>query len=98
MGQTIEIVDTAVVGGVLVVDTDRTIAGQDGEGFDGVAAARGAAGFPARLAERLFAADAEIDHVFVMSNTLTVRRREGWDDASIDAVTGVVADFFRFYR
>jgi len=98
VGQTIEIRGTAVVDGVLVVDTDRSLAGQDGEGFDGVEAARAADGFPARLAGRLFEADSAIDHVFVMSNTVTVRRVGGWDDASRARAAGVVSDFFLFYR
>lgn len=98
MGQTIEIRGTAVVDTVLVVDTDRSLAGQDGEGFDGIEEAREAEGFPAVLAGRLFEADAAIDHVFVMSNTVTARRASGWDDASRDRATAIIAEFFLFYR
>lgn len=98
MGQTIEIRGTAVVDSVLVVDTDRTLAGQDGEAFDGIDEAREAEGFPAELAVRIFEADAAVDHVFVMSNTVTARRAGGWDDAARDRVVALIADLFRFYR
>ncbi len=97
MGQTIEITKTAVVGTVLLFDTDRSLAGQDGCGFDGADAARDAAGFPAVLAVRLFEGDPGIDHVFVMSNTVTVRRPQGWDADAADRAAGIISDFFRFY-
>lgn len=98
MGQTIEINRTDVIDHVLVVDTDRSLAGQEGESYSGVEAARSRAGFPARLAVALFESDRSIDHVFVMSNTVSVRRLAAWDDAARDAVIEVVANFFRFYR
>lgn len=98
MGQTIEINATDVVDHVLVIDTDRSLAGQDGESYSGVEAARLKDSFPARLAVRLFEADAEVDHVFVMSNTVSVRRPSGWSDDAIERATGIVAEFFRHYR
>jgi hypothetical protein len=97
MGQTIEINGTDVVDHVLVIDTDRSLAGQDGERYSGVEAARLKTSFPARLAVRLFEADDEVDHVFVMSNTVSVRRPSGWNAGSIDRSAGVVSAFFRFY-
>jgi hypothetical protein len=33
-----------------------------------------------------------------MSNTVSIRRPSGWDQADVDAAAGVVSDFFRFYR
>lgn len=96
MGQTIDILDTTVIGDALVVDTDRSLAGQDGEGFSRDTA--GDATFPARLAGRLFEADPGVDHVFVMSNTVTIRRSGGWDAAAEDAARSVVSRFFRFYE
>lgn len=97
MGQTIEILKTARLGATLVVDTDRTIAGQDGEAYASAAEAAESTTYPARLAAALFAADPAIDHVFVMSNTVTLRR-EAWDDDLVARVTKVVTDFFLFYR
>ena len=98
MGQTIEINGTAVIDHVLVIDTDRSLAGQDGESYSGVEAARLKTSFPARLAVRLFEGDAEVDHVFVMSNTVSVRRPSGWTDTAIDNASDVVSVFFRHYR
>lgn len=98
MGQTIEINGTDVIDHVLVIDTDRSLAGQDGEAFSGVAAARLKSTFPARLAVRLFEADQAVDHVFVMSNSVSVRRPSGWDDQAVSTISEVVSEFFRHYR
>jgi endonuclease/exonuclease/phosphatase family metal-dependent hydrolase len=97
VGQTIQINRTVVVDQVLVIDTDRSIAGQDGEAFSGRESARTQSTFPARLAVRLFESDEAIDHVFVMSNTVSVRRLPVWSESDVKSATQVVADFFRFY-
>lgn len=97
MGQTIEIRDTDVVGDVLVIDADRTLAGQDGEAFNGVEAARRGTTFPARLAVRLYEQVPGIDHVFVMSNAVSIRRPRGWSDEEREGAARVVSEFFRFY-
>lgn len=97
MGQTIEINNTKTVDRVLIVDTDRSIAGQDGETFKGVEAARRGTTFPARLAVRIFESDGSVDHVFVMSNTVSVRRLADWDADSVESTTRIITEFFRFY-
>ena len=97
MGQTIEINNTTVIDRMLMIDTDRTLAGQDGEAYGGVEAARRSVTFPGRLAVRLFEDDPGIDHVFVMSNQVAVRRFAGWDAEKASVAERVVADFFRFY-
>ncbi|MDX1448375.1 MAG: hypothetical protein R3246_04860 [Acidimicrobiia bacterium] len=97
MGQTIEINKTTVIDRVLMIDTDRTLAGQDGEAYGTVEAARRSTTFPAKLAARILEADPAADHVFVMSNQVSVRRPGGWDDAAVAAVAGLVSDFFRIY-
>lgn len=97
MGQTIQINRTAVIDQVLVIDTDRSLAGQDGEAFSGRESARTQSTFPARLAVRLFESDESIDHVFVMSNTVSVRRLPVWSEDAVKGAVQVVADFFRFY-
>ena len=97
MGQTIEILKTATIDHVLVIDTDRSLAGQDGEAFNGVEAARRGTTFPARLAVRLFESDEAVDHVFVMSNTVSIRRPPGWPDDLVASASRVVSEFFRFY-
>lgn len=97
MGQTIEIKKVTPIGRVLVVDTDRSLTGQDGESFTGKQTAGQVDTFPARLAVRLFEADSEVDYVHVMSNTVSIRRRTDWDDALMTASSEVVAEFFRVY-
>ncbi|MFQ5522102.1 MAG: hypothetical protein ACE5F5_00795 [Acidimicrobiia bacterium] len=94
MGQDVEINESVVLDGVLIVDTDRSFTGQDGYAItpgvevDGVVAL---------LAERLFSLDLGIDHIYVLSNTVTVRRREGWDEESAGAVEQVIHTFLRHY-
>jgi hypothetical protein len=97
MGQTIEINNTEIVDHVLLIDTDRSLAGQDGESYGGVETARLGDTFPAQLAVRLFETDSSVDHVFVMSNSVSVRRPAGWDDEAVSRASSTVAEFFRFY-
>ena len=98
MGQTIQIRDTDVVDDVLLVSTDRSFTGQDGESYGPGDPIGSDAIFPAQLAGRLFESDPSIDHVYVMSNALSIRRKGGWDDSSVGAAREVVGSFFRFYE
>lgn len=101
MGQTIEIDETVQLGDVLLVSTDRSLTGQDGEAYTPGSISNDSnekAIFPAHLARRLFEADPTIDHVYVMSNTLSIRRPGGWDDAAVDLARQTVSNFFRFYK
>lgn len=95
MGQQIEIMTTTVDGQVAAFHTDRGITGQDGASFGGVDDADGS--FPGDLAARLFGDVDGIDHVFVSSNQVVVRRPGGWDDASVTTARGVIERFFVFY-
>lgn len=94
MGQTVQIKDVVTVGEVLILDTDRSFTGQDGE-----AAAPGSSvgGVPGILAAELFGLGLGIDHVFVQQNQVTVRRPGGWDESSTDKVSDTTASFLRFY-
>jgi ferredoxin--NADP+ reductase len=83
------------MGSVALFSTDRSITGQDGVGF--VPGAMRDDGPPAELARRLFEADSSIDHVYVLSNTVSIRRREAWDDDSLDDVSGVIRGLFIHY-
>ena len=94
MGQNVEIRDTVTMGDVLMVDTDRSFTGQDGQV---VTPENEGVGVPALLATRLFDLGLEIDHVFVLQNTVTVRRQGGWDEDSAGSVSDVVHTFLRFY-
>lgn len=94
MGQNVEIKRTSTIGDVLVIDTDRSFTGQDGHTItpDGPRS-----GVPGRLADRLFSLDLGIDHVFVLQNTVTVRRPGGWDEDTAGTVAGVAESFLRYY-
>lgn len=96
MGQTIVINGTRRIGDVLVIDTDRSITGQEGEAYTPGYTTQ-ASTFPARLSERLFEADPNIDRVHVMSNAVSIKRSGGWTDEAARTVTDVVTGFFRFY-
>lgn len=94
MGQDVIIKDTVIMGDVLMVDTDRSLTGQDGH-IIGLDTERN--GFPGRLADQLFALDLGIDHVHVLQNTVTVRRDGGWDDDTAAAVADATGSFLRYY-
>lgn len=94
MGQNVEIKESVTLGDVLVIDTDRSFTGQDGHI---ITPDSGRSGVPGMLAERLFALDLGIDHVYVLQNTVTVRRSGGWDEDTAGAVTDATVSFLRFY-
>ena len=96
MGQTIELKST-VLGDTALFDTDRSISGQDGQGFDSAGKAGADPTAAGRLAARVFESDAEIDHVFVLSNQVTVRREGGWNDEAVDRAAAAIRDSFVFY-
>lgn len=94
MGQRIEVRPLAL-GEVAIFDTDRSITGQDGHTFTGPVQSEG---IPASLANRLFANDPEIEHVHVLSNTVSVRRLGGWSEADLARAAEVVSNLFVFYE
>ncbi len=96
MGQTIE-VKSVLMGEVALFDTDRTMTGQDGRGFDSVAATSGDTTTAARLAAALFERDPAINRVYVLSNQVTVRQTGEWSDETAATAAGVVRDFLIFY-
>lgn len=97
MGQKITIEDTDVVGDVLVVDTDRSVTGQDGTGYESAEAAEADGRFPGKLASRLFADLDGVSHVFVASNTVVIQRSGGWADEAVAGACDVISNFFVFY-
>ncbi len=97
MGQVINVSRITIIGDAAVFDSDRSISGQDGDGFSSVAEAAEGATFAARLAEAIFEADTSIGHVHVASNSVVVKRGDGWDDSTTSATAGVIRDFFVFY-
>lgn len=94
MGQNVEIKNSVSVGDVFVLDTDRSFTGQEGHVITPESMTNGV---PGRLAERLFALDLGIDHVYVLQNTITLRRPGGWDEDTAGLVKDVTESFLRFY-
>ena len=96
MGQTIKVLGTTVLPGLAIIDTDRSITGQDGSSYG--SAGEASDDFPGRLAARLFERIDGVNHVFVASNQVVVGRDGGWNDSNtLSAATQVVTDFFVFY-
>ena len=92
MGQTVIVNDSRELEDVLLLDTDRSFTGQDG---DGEISCESGSWRPGVLADELFDLGLDIDHVYVLQNTVTMRRPGGWDDQSKAAVTSVVERFLR---
>ena len=95
MGQQIEVAEAVVLDSVAVFDTDRTFSGQDGVSYsrsDEVDVT-----FPSQLAGRLFESDTAVDHVFVFSNTVSVRRPGGWEEGLLSSTRDMITNFFVFY-
>ena len=98
MGKPIAVISAAIVGEVAVFDTDRSITGQDGTGFDSADAASAAGdSLPGRLSARLFEAIPGLSHAFVASSQVVLRRTGGWDDATHAVAGEVIGRFFVFY-
>jgi ferredoxin--NADP+ reductase len=95
MGQRIE-VDANPLGEIALFSLDRSLTGQDGVAFT----RPGESGEEptVALARRLFAADDRIDHVHILSNTVSARRRDGWDDEEIERASEVIAELFVHYQ
>jgi len=94
MGQTVVIRDNVIMGDVLLVSTDRSFTGQDGQSI--TAEAPGDA-VPALLAAELLSLGVGIDHVFVQQNTISLRRPGGWDPESVAQALEVTTSFLRHY-
>ena len=97
MGQRIEIDGTRTVDDSLIVSTNRSLTGVNGEGYETEESTEGVNSFGAQAAREVLASDDAINRVYVDSNVLVIRRTEGWDDDSVEAVSKVVEEFFLFY-
>lgn len=97
IGQRIEIENAIVVDDSIIVSTDRSLTGTDGEGFGSATEAGTASTFGAKIALDLFEADDAIDRVFVASNVIVVKRGPGWDQVASEATQKVIEEFFLFY-
>ena len=97
MGQRIEIEGTRVVDDSVIVTTDRSLTGTDGEGYSTVEEADASQTFAAGVARRLLADDGAINRVFVSSNVVVVRRDGGWNEDATASTSKVIEEFFLFY-
>ncbi len=95
MGQTVEVRDTKTFGENLLIDTDRSFTGQDGQE---ITPGQPGSAVPGLLAGELFGLGIGIDHVFVLQNAISVRRPTGWDSDSIDQVKEITTGFLRHYE
>ena len=95
MGQPMQVFSKTVVDTIAMFATDRGVTGQ--EGVSVTRDAEASDEFPLSLAAELVAADDDVDHVFVASNQVVVRRGGGWDDLLLDAIAAVITGFFVFY-
>ncbi|CAN5747823.1 ferredoxin--NADP reductase [soil metagenome] len=94
MGQTIQVQSTQI-GDVALFDTDRSLTGQDSHSFAGPSDGDDP---PALLSNRLFDSDPAMRHVHVLSNTVSIERDGGWDQASVAAASSVISNLFVFYN
>jgi len=95
MGQKIEIPSVVPVDNVALFETDRSITGQDGAGFD--ESPEQADTPPAELAQRMFEALSELERVYVASNQVTAKRSADWDAESLGAAKDIITNLFVFY-
>lgn len=94
MGQRLTVSATPI-GSVAVFSTDRSVTGQDGAVFTRDGPSSG--GPASAIAAALFAGDPQIDHVFVASNTVSVRRAVSWDGSALGHAADVIAELFVHY-
>ena len=97
MGQKIEIEASRIVDDSIIVSTNRSLTGTDGEGFDTAEDAGSSGTFAAGLAKSLFAADGDLQRVFVTSNVVVIKRDGGWPDDAAAGATKLIEEFFLFY-
>ena len=97
MGQRIEIDSTRVIDDSLLISTNRSFTGTDGEGFGSSEDAAAGTTFPAKLAVDLFEADDAIRRVYVSQNVVVITRRDGWTTDATASASAVVGEFFLFY-
>ncbi len=83
------------MGEVALFSTDRSITGQDGLEF-GIRPE--ADGPPSELAQRLFDEVENVNHVYVLSNTVSVRRSTPWDEKALEEASEVIAGLFVHYE
>ena len=97
MGQRIEIEASRIVDDSVIVTTNRSLTGTDGEGYSSAEQASDIDTFGAKLATDLFESDDGISRVFASSNVVVIQRGGGWKTDVVDGVSEVIRDFFLPY-
>lgn len=90
MGQRIA-VSAVPLGDVAVFDLDRSLTGQDGMAF--FQPPRGKTP-PETLARRLWDTDNGLQSVYVLSNTVSVRRESVWNESDVETAAEIIANLF----
>jgi len=94
MGQKIDVIATTI-GDVALFDLDRSLTGQDGLSYSAPPSGDSP---PAILARRLWEADEGIANVYVLSNSVSVKRQSPWTDDLVDTASDVVSNLFIHYE
>lgn len=94
MGQTVVIRDSVTIGDVLLMSTDRSLTGQDGQAITPDSSREAV---PGLLADKLFGLDIGIDYFYVLQNTISIRRPGGWDPEAVARALEVTSSFLRHY-
>ena len=97
MGQRIAIDDARVVDNTMIVSTNRSLTGTDGEGYNAAGETTDVDTFGAKAAAELFASDGDVSRVYVESNVLVITRSADWDSGTTASAQKVIEDFFLFY-
>lgn len=97
MGQRIEIESSTVVDDSVIVTTNRSLTGADGEGYSSSEHASDGSTFGAKLATDLFESDGGINRVYVASNVVVIQRVRQWKPKAIASASDVIKDFFLYY-
>lgn len=94
MGQEITVRSTRF-GDVVLFDLDRSLTGQDGMIF--YEPPKSGDNPPAALARRLYRLAPDIESIYVLSNTVSVRIRTGWEEDRLEKATDVIRNLFVHY-
>lgn len=94
MGQTIQ-VSAIPVGNIAIFDLDRSLTGQDGVSFSQPPEGPTP---PEILARRLWDADGSVNNVYVLSNSVSVRKESDWATDDLDAASGIISNLFIFWE
>lgn len=94
MGQQIT-VTASQVGDTAIFTLDRSLTGQDGQSFS---TAPPDTDDPVGLLASRLLSDEDVTGVHVLSNAVTVTRRDGWDDSEVARATHTISNLLVYYQ